>query len=123
MLEKFEWKGAEYKVKVAAKAAELLLRWGDMVAAEAKSTVHRVTGTLSRSIATFAEARDTAAEERPDIGSLAKELEHADKATILVGSKLPYACVEENRHPYLGPAVSKANSMVKLLAERVFAQL
>jgi hypothetical protein len=45
-----------------------------------------------------------------------------NKAVILVGSWIPYACVEEGRHPYMAPAIEVAMGRVLGVFQQAFRE-
>jgi len=121
---KFEWRGNDIVAAVHRAAARGVVALGETIVSEAKQRVHRLTGTLSRSIhsapdnyqggSDYDDARD------PEHGGSGRDLAAGavigelptwvteSQAVVLVGSWIPYACVEEGRHPYMQPAIEAA---------------
>lgn len=135
----FTWDGAEAKAKARRAVNRAMVALGARTTSGAKQRVHRLTGTLSRSIheappdyATQATgdlkaAQDAAhgGQEQDLAGSEMAKLpvwdEHSE-AAMEVGSYLPYACVEEARHPYLAPALDEAMASAEATFKQAFAE-
>jgi hypothetical protein len=114
---KFTWEGEQITVKVRRAIGRGSVALAETIVSEAKQRVHRLTGTLSRSIhsapdAYMGEGDHESAKAGEELGgALVTSLPtwvSPGQAVILVGSWIPYACVEESRHPYMAPAVEAA---------------
>lgn len=107
------WHGAEMNRKVVRACERTTLALAETVASEAKQRVHRVTGTLSRSIHTFDEEFEGQGDERrAKDGEAIQGLRAVETKggiiTVLVGSLISYAKYEERLHPFMEPAFDVA---------------
>ena len=130
-LTKFVWKGDELVVAVHRAVARSMVALGETVSSEAKQRVHRLTGTLSRSIHAapdnYMGTGDYEQAKEADLaaGAAVAQLPTwvgQNKAVILVGSWIPYACVEEGRHPYMAPAIEVAMGRVLGVFQQAFRE-
>jgi len=128
VLTRFEWYGDDILGSCRRAAARGTIALAETVVSSAKDRVHRLTGTLSRSIHAAPDGYEGAgdqpqAEGGADLsGASYAELPTwvgEDQAVILVGSWIAYACVEESRHPYMAPALEAVMGSV---AEDIFQQ-
>lgn len=115
MASRLDWKGAVVEKEARQAAANGLIAVADEVAHEAKGIVHVLTGTCKRSIHTappgysgagdFEQAKTTDLQPAgmgPRFSGLVGQY-----GVVWVGSWVPYACVLENRFPYIYPAFEK----------------
>jgi hypothetical protein len=94
----------------------------------AKANVHRVTGTLSRSLHTagrnYQGESDYEAAKAADLqnGSVTTSQVswEGDTGVIWAGSWIPYAVFEESLHPFLGPAFDVAREQQGSLLQKAF---
>jgi hypothetical protein len=118
------WKGAEIKSKVKRAVSRSMIAWAETAVYNMKTRVHRLTGTLSRSI--HAAPRDYqgsgdegsaasppkgSAMTLPAMGEIPQWV--GDGAVVRVGSWISYAKYENDRggdHQFLEPAVEAATS-------------
>jgi len=112
---RINWKGAVVEKDARKAAAAGLIAVADEVAREAKGIVHVKTGTCKRSIHTappgysgagdFEKAKRTDL-QAPGMGARFSGLV-AQYGVVWLGSWVSYACVLENRFPYIYPAFEK----------------
>lgn len=128
----FVWTGAEVKTAGRRAVNRTMVALGARTSSGAKQRVHRLTGTLSRSIheappdyATQSAGDHEAAKTTDLAGSATAKLPVWDdkgEAALEVGSYLPYACVEEARHPFLAPALDEAMAGAEETFRQAFAE-
>lgn len=125
---RYEWYGDDILSSCKRAVGRASVALAETVVYEAKDRVHRLTGTLSRSIHAAPDGHEGSgdhprAEGGENLqGSVTAELPTwvgENQAVILVGSWIPYACVEESRHPYMAPALEAVMGSV---AEEIFQQ-
>ena len=106
------WHGAERAREVTRACERATLAISEHAVAEAKGRVHRITGTLSRSIHTFDEEYKGQGDEQRAQNAAIQGLTVAKTKggviTVLVGSLISYARFEEALHPFLKPAFDVA---------------
>lgn len=106
------WDGAERNREVTRACERATLAISEHAVSEAKARVHRITGTLSRSIHTFNEEYKGQGDERRAQNAAIEGLKVANTKggviTVLVGSLISYAQYEEALHPFLAPAFTIA---------------
>lgn len=97
----------------------ILLETARTVAGSAKMHVHRITGTLSRSIHVDLPGADHTGEQAqaaagrdftPVSGQLETLARIGSLGRVEIGSWVNYAVYEERRHPYLYPAMERGRS-------------
>lgn len=130
---RMNWKGDDVKRRAHRAIERGMIATAETAVSEAKQRVHRLTGTLSRSIhAAPAQYNGEHDHRRARIIDLAEDGGIAqglptwrdDSAIIWVGSWLPYAFVEEvvRKHTYLGPAFDLAKARAVEKFRMAFAQ-
>lgn len=120
------WEGGKRSREVTRACERATLAIAEHVASEAKIRVHRITGTLSRSIHTFNEEYAGQGDEAQAKGSAIQGLKVANTKggtiTVLVGSLISYAKYEERLHPFLTPAFDIALSGAQARFRMAMAQ-
>ena len=103
-----EWRGSALLELVAQASKEAIDEQNQAVESTAKSRVHRVTGRLQENIDVWP------AQRKGDVVS----------GAVGVDSDVPYALIEEIRHPFLRPAYdSEAPSLGKRIAAKTKRQI
>lgn len=124
----FKWEGTNVieRVKRAVERSEVAV--AEVAVTEAKVVVHRITGTLSRSIhAAQPGTTDGASDEEAafggsDLTAAVVPVWEGDQALLEVGSWISYAINEEDLHPYLYPSIEKAAAEAPAIFEQAFAE-
>jgi len=106
------WDGGKRSREVTRACERATLAIAEHAASEAKIRVHRITGTLSRSIHTFDEEYrgqgDEAVAKDGEVQGLRAANVKGGVVTVLVGSLISYAKYEERLHPFMKPAFDVA---------------
>ena len=132
----FVWRGEEVKDKVRRATGRACVGWSEDVISGSKQAVHRLTGTLSRSLHSAGRNYRGGSDERAaKVGALpaggvtsGKSLPDwggGDTAYIEAGSWISYAIYEWARggsHDFLTAANSAANSRFPMLMRKALAE-
>jgi len=113
----FEWKGGDVDEKVNTAIGRASVAWGEQVANKGREIVHRLSGTLSRSIHAAAGSYDVDETGQAVEGVLPIIVEpvpewDGDTAAVSAGSWIGYAEFERRRggsHDWLTGPVAEAN--------------
>ncbi len=119
----FEWHGRDVAERTHRAIGRASVAWGESIVSKAKGKVHRLSGTLSRSIHAAGKSYDGGRDKKAaEVGSLGSGGFGAgrslptwagDRAFIEAGSWIDYAVYEQARggsHDFMTAAVDSANS-------------
>lgn len=126
----FEWHGKKVEAKAKRAIESASVQWGVTVAQKAKGIVHRLSGTLSRSLHAAPDnynIDDTAAamvSTMPlEVGNIPRWV--GSKAMVAAGSWIDYAIYEKARgglHDFLSTPARETNSKYGDMLRRAFAR-
>lgn len=129
----FVWHGQRIKRKLERAVARATIAWAMLVSTEAKMDVHRVTGTLSRSIHAAPSNYDggsdimlaKASALSGIVGQVPRWLGNRSVAEVAAGSWIDYAKTERQRggtHDWLSRAVTVADAKFPFILARAMGQ-
>jgi hypothetical protein len=112
----FEWHGDNIEQRVLRAVGRSQVAWGEQVTSKMRSVVHRLTGTLSRSLHTAkagytGESDESTARAGAAVANQDPGTSHG-RAIVEAGSWISYALYEMRRggsHDYVTDAVRSAN--------------
>lgn len=118
----FKWFGDKIRRKAESAVGSAAIAWGETVVSEEKQRVHRLTGTLSRSLHVATDKYNGTNDERiarsgvvttQQLGGIPRWVAGKSKAKVAAGSWISYAGDELKRggtHDYQTAAVRIANN-------------
>lgn len=134
MADTFEWNGANFIEAMHTAVSRAQIAVGSLAVSEQKAVVHRLTGTLARSI--HIAPKDYVGESDQAKAAAGLDLQTdgggaafynlptwvGDDAYLEEGSWIDYACVENNRHPYMAAGMDLAISRARAIYQQAFAE-
>ena len=124
---RLEWHGEKIRGKGRRAVERAMQAWGAQVVADAKNDVHRLTGTLSRTLHTASRSYKPSSDQAEEGGGAVATGDlpewEGDNAFIVAGSWISYAIHELRRggaHDFLSRAVNRANGRFKGLLQQAF---
>ena len=126
---RLEWHGEKIEGKSRRAVGRAMNAWGAQVVAEAKNDVHRLTGTLSRTLHTAMRSYKASSDKAEEGGGAVATGDlpewEGDSAFLVAGSWVSYAIHELRRggdHDFLTRAVNRANDRFKSSLQQAFGE-